>query len=85
MNFRSETVGIDPDKDYLLDPQQIPVYPGRCDCCGYSIQRGDRFYQLPLCTGLVFSVHKSELTVCQDCKRVMDSSEAEWEGIKYGD
>ena len=47
MNFRSETVGIDPDKDYLLDPQQIPVYPGRCDCCGYSIQRGDRFYQLP--------------------------------------
>lgn len=76
--------GIDPDKDYLLDPQQRPVYPGRCDCCGYSIQRGNRFYQLPLCTGLVFSVHKSELTVCQDCKQMMESSEAEWEGIEYG-
>lgn len=69
--------GIDPDKDYLLDLQQRPVYPGRCDCCGQSIQRGDRFYQLYLFTG-------SELTVCQDCKRVMDSSEAEWEGIEYG-
>lgn len=76
--------GIDPDKDYLLDPQQRPVYPGRCDCCGNSIQRGDRFYQLPLCTGLVFSVHKGALTVCQDCKRAMESSEAEWEGIEYG-
>jgi len=78
--------GIDPDKDYLLDPRQKDgTYPGRCDCCGNSIQRGDRFYQLYLYTWLVFATHKSELTVCQDCKRVMENSEAEWEGIEYGD
>ena len=70
------TIGIDPDKDYLFDPQQRETFPGRCDCCGHLIQRGDRLYRLELCM--------DELTICQDCKAELDSTEAEWVGIRYG-
>lgn len=78
------TIGIDPDKDYLFDPQQRETFPGRCDCCGHLIQRGDRFYRLELCMGLLKALHMDELTICQDCKAELDSTEAEWVGIRYG-
>ena len=77
-------IGIDPDKDYLLDPQKRDTFPGRCDCCGHVIRGGDRFCKLELCSGLVKIVRKTELTVCSDCKAEMELSEAIWEDIRYG-
>lgn len=77
-------IGIDPDKDYLFDPQQRDGFPGRCDCCGHVIWGGDRFCKLELCSYLVKMIHKTELTVCSDCKAEMELSEAILEDIRYG-
>ena len=77
-------VGYDPDKDYLLDPQQRETFPGRCDCCGHLIQRGDRFYRLDLPKWLCDATKKGELMICDFCKADLDRTEAELVGVRYG-
>lgn len=79
----STDVGVNPDLNYLSDPQQQDTFPGRCDCCGHLIHGGERFYELELCTGLVRMIHKAELIVCADCKAEMELSERLWEDIRY--
>ena len=34
--------------------------------------------------GLFKALHMEEMTICQDCKAELDSTEAEWVGIHYG-
>jgi hypothetical protein len=36
--MRWNNIGIDPDFDYLYDPQQAPHY-GFCSCCGRELYR----------------------------------------------
>lgn len=36
--MRLRDIGIDPDYDFLYDPQQAPHY-GYCSCCGREIYR----------------------------------------------
>lgn len=59
-------VGYDPDKDYLLDPQQKKDKLPRCWCCRRQIIFGEVYYT-------VF-VKSSELELCCDCyKDITDS------------
>lgn len=80
----ADIVGYDPDKDYLLDPQQLDTFPGRCDCCGHLIHRGDLFYRLDLPKWLCDAAKKSELMICDSCKADLDKTDAEWVGVRYG-
>lgn len=76
--MRSDIIGIDPDKDYLLDPQQDPRaddFPV-CGCCGRLMYQGERFWAL--------MVHGSELFVCADCRDAMEQVECTVEEIRYG-
>ncbi|MGM9627280.1 MAG: hypothetical protein ACI3V4_04205 [Faecousia sp.] len=46
--MRSQIIGIDPDYDYLYDPQQdrrVDRFP-LCGCCGHQLYGGDTFYEL---------------------------------------
>ena len=53
-------VGIDPDKDYLIDPQQRPErIRAVCGCCGHNIYVWEDYFEL--------DVKKDVLVVCQDC------------------
>ena len=80
----ADIAGYDPDKDYLFDTQHRETFPGRCDCCGHLIQRGDRFYRLDLPKRLFDAAKKSELIICDFCKADLDETEAEWVGVRYG-
>lgn len=79
-----DIAGYDPDKDYLSDSQQRDTFPGRCDCCGHLIQRRGLFYRLELPAWLSKAANKDELMMCDFCKADLDSTEAEWVGIRYG-
>lgn len=53
-------VGIDPDKDYLFDPQQRDArIRAVCGCCGHNIYAWEDYFEL--------DVKKDVLVVCQDC------------------
>lgn len=80
----ADIAGYDPDKDYLFDIQQRDTFPGRCDCCGHLIQRGDRFCRLELPVWLSKAAKKDELMICDVCKAELDNTEAEWVGVRYG-
>ena len=80
----ADITGYDPDKNYLDDLQQRDTFPGRCDCCGHLIQRGDRFYRLDLPKRLCDAAKKAELIICDFCKADLDETESEWVGVRYG-
>lgn len=53
-------VGYDPDKDYMIDPQQRPErIRAVCGCCGHNIYAWEDYFEL--------DVKKDVLVVCQDC------------------
>ena len=56
----SNNVGIDPDKDYLDDPQWRDVkIRAVCGCCGHNIYEWEDYFEL--------DVKKDVLVVCQEC------------------
>lgn len=56
----SNNVGIDPDKNYLDDPQQRPErIRAVCGCCGHNIYAWEDYFEL--------DVKKDVLVVCQEC------------------
>lgn len=59
-------VGINPDYDYLYDPQQSPDEWPVCDCCGQQIYRGESKWTLNRIT--------EEITICPDCHWEMERS-----------
>ena len=60
-------VGIDPDKDYLLDPQQRDAFTIRCDWCGHDIYNGEYFSRVPAPLWVREKTGKDEITFCADC------------------
>ena len=60
-------VGIDPDKDYLLDPQQRDAFTIRCDWCGHDIYNGEHFSRVPAPLWVREKTGKDEITFCADC------------------
>ena len=60
-------VGIDPDKDYLLDPQQRDAFTIRCDWCGHDIYNGEHFSRAPAPLWVREKNGKDEITFCADC------------------
>lgn len=60
----ADIAGYDPDKDYLLDPQQRDVkIRAVCGCCGHNIYEWEDYYEL--------DVKKDVLIVCSDCREEM--------------
>lgn len=71
-------IGIDPDYDYLYDPQQdrrVRRFP-ICDCCGARIYPGSQFYPL--------EVRKDALIVCEECASEMMDNPCYVEDVSYG-
>ena len=60
-------VGIDPDKDYLYDPQQHDASTIRCDWCGHDIYNGEHFSRAPAPLWVREKTGKDEITFCADC------------------
>lgn len=65
-------IGIDPYKDYLLDPQQQDSFPGRCCHCRGVIKNGEIFFSL------------DNLVLCGYCMSELSKSAAILEDIRYG-
>lgn len=61
-------IGFDPDKDYLLDPQQEPDNRLRCGFCRRQIFLGEVYY--------LMIVHSQEMHVCSDCFSELEQSAA---------
>ena len=59
-------VGFNPDKDYLLDPQQKPDSGFRCGGCGRQIYFGEVYYEM--------FVMESDITICSDCYKALGRS-----------
>lgn len=62
-------IGINPDLDYLYDPQQRDAadeYP-KCSCCGRQAYPGEAFYELDIVCW--------RLRLCKSCKALLDINE----------
>lgn len=68
-------VGVDPERDCLLDPQQKPGEWPVCGCCGHHIYSGEFFW--------ILNRIKEEIVVCSDCKAEMDSSVCTVQDVCY--
>lgn len=67
-------VGINPDMDYLLDPQMKDAHKfDDCTICGRGIYMGDSFIR--------FFSGRSIVTLCDRCAMTMESGIAGEEGM----
>ena len=77
-------VGIDPDKDYLIDPQQRDAFTIRCDWCGHDIYSGEHFSRVPAPLWAREKTGNDEITFCSDCLNEIMDNVATLEVIRYG-
>lgn len=63
----ADITGYDPDKDYLIDPQQRDAFTIRCDWCGHDIYNGEHFSRAPAPLWVREKTGKGEITFCADC------------------
>lgn len=61
------TIGIDPDRDYLFDPQQRDAFAIRCGWCGHDIYSGELFSRVPAPLWARNATGNDEITFCSDC------------------
>lgn len=69
-------IGVNPNYDYLLDPQQEVRQPReeRCSLCGGRIYCGNSIYTLGLNRGMRDRLGSDRLIVCQCCLEEIQES-----------
>ncbi len=80
----ADIAGYDPDKDYLLDPQQRDAFTLRCDWCGHDIYGGECFSRVPSPLWVRNAVGKEEITFCSDCLHEIENETGTFYAIRYG-
>ena len=80
----ADIAGYDPDKDYLLDPQQRDAFTLRCDWCGHDVYSGEHFSRVPAPLWVRNAIGKEEITFCSDCLHEIMDEIAILEDIRDG-
>lgn len=80
----ADITGYDPDKDYLIDPQQRDTLTLRCGWCGHDIYSGERFSRVPAPLWARNATGDDEITYCSDCLHEIMNNVATLEVIRYG-
>lgn len=79
----SNNVGIDPDKNYLDDPQLRDAFTIRCDWCGHDVYSGEHFSRVPAPLWVREKTGKDEITFCSDCLNEIESEIATLVEVAY--
>ena len=80
----ADITGYDPDKDYLIDPQQRDAFTLRCDWCGHDVYSGEHFSRVPAPLWVRNATGKDEITFCSDCMNEIENETGTFYAIRYG-